>query len=95
MGAVSGATTVSDRVAKSISQEAGVDFVALHSGSLGAEGSGVDTYLGMFRKNVKAIADAPNQKLTKRTRSYVRARLSAYPGAEQPASVEGWGDVRV
>ena len=57
-GAVFGETTVSERVAKSISQEAGVEFVALHSGSLGAEGSGADTYLGMFRQNVQAIADA-------------------------------------
>ena len=57
-GAVFGETTVSERVAKAISQEAGVEFVALHSGSLGAEGSGADTYLGMFRQNVQAIADA-------------------------------------
>ena len=57
-GAVFGETTVSERVAKAISQEAGVEFVALHSGSLGAEGSGADTYLGMFRQNVQSIADA-------------------------------------
>ena len=58
MGAVSGATTVSERVAKAISRETGVDFVALHSGSLCVEGSGADTYLGMFRKNIEATADA-------------------------------------
>ncbi len=58
VGAVFGETTVSDRVAKSISQETGVEFVALHSGSLGAEGSGADTYLGMFRQNIEAIANA-------------------------------------
>ncbi len=57
-GAVFGETTVSERVARAISQEAGVEFVALHSGSLGAAGSGADTYLGMFRQNVQAIADA-------------------------------------
>ena len=56
--AVFGETTVSDRVAKSISQETGVEFVALHSGSLGAEGSGAETYLGMFRQNIEAIANA-------------------------------------
>ena len=58
VGAVFGETTVSDRVAKSISQETGVEFVALHSGSLGAEGSGAETYLGMFRQNIEAIANA-------------------------------------
>ena len=58
VGAVFGESTVSDRVAKSISQETGVEFVALHSGSLGAEGSGADTYLGMFRQNIEAIANA-------------------------------------
>ena len=58
VGAVFGETTVSDRVARSVSQEAGVEFVALHSGSLGAEGSGADTYLGMFRQNIEAIANA-------------------------------------
>ena len=56
--AVFGETTVSDRIARSVSDETGASFVALYSGSLGEPGSGGDTYLGMFRQNVEAIANA-------------------------------------
>ena len=56
--AIFGETTVSERIASSIADEVGVELVRLYSGSLGAEGSGADTYLGMFRANVERIVNA-------------------------------------
>ena len=56
--AVFGESTVSERLARSVSEETGVTFAALYSGSLGEPGSGDDTYLGMFRHNVETIANA-------------------------------------
>ena len=53
-----GETTVSERLAKSIADEAGAELVRLYSGSLGEEGSGADTYIGMFRTNVERIVAA-------------------------------------
>ncbi len=56
--AIFGETTVSERIAKSIADESGADLVRLYSGSLGEEGSGADTYIGMFRTNVERIVSA-------------------------------------
>ncbi len=56
--AVFGETTVSERVAQSIAQETGARFLQLYSGSLGAPGSGANTYIGMVRANVGIIVGA-------------------------------------
>ena len=56
--AVFGETTVSERLAQTIAEETGAELVRLYSGSLGPEGSGADTYLGMVRTNVERIVGA-------------------------------------
>ena len=56
--AVFGETTVSERLATSLATETGVKLVRLYSGSLGQEGSGADTYIGMVRSNVDSIVEA-------------------------------------
>ena len=56
--AMFGETTVSERLAASIADDAGIELVRLYSGSLGEEGSGAGTYIGMFRTNVERIVDA-------------------------------------
>ena len=56
--AIFGETTVSERIAQSIADESGADLVRLYSGSLGVEGSGADTYIGMVRTNVERIVGA-------------------------------------
>ena len=56
--AVFGETTVSERLAQAVARETDADLVQLYSGSLGEEGSGADTYLGMFRTNVERIVGA-------------------------------------
>ena len=56
--AVFGETTVSERIARAVADETGAGFYSLYSGSLGAAGSGADTYLTMVRSNVEIIAQA-------------------------------------
>ena len=56
--AVFGETTVSEKLAQTIATETGAELVRLYSGSLGPEGSGADTYLGMVRTNVERIVEA-------------------------------------
>ena len=56
--AVFGETTVSERLAGAVATESGVELVRLYSGSLGLEGSGVETYLKMVRVNVQRIVEA-------------------------------------
>ena len=56
--AVFGETTVSERLAQAIARETGAGLFRLYSGSLGIEGSGADTYLGMVRTNVERIVEA-------------------------------------
>ena len=56
--AVFGETTVSERLAVTLADETGVALVRLYSGSLGAEGSGAESYIGMVRANVTSIVDA-------------------------------------
>ena len=56
--AVFGETTVSERLAQTVADESGATLVRLYSGSLGAGGSGADTYLGMVRTNVDRIVNA-------------------------------------
>ena len=56
--ALFGETTVSDKLAQAVARETGARVVQLYSGSLGEEGSGADTYLGMVRTNVERIVEA-------------------------------------
>ena len=56
--ALFGETTVSERLAQAVARETGAELVQLYSGSLGVEGSGADTYLGMVRTNVERIVKA-------------------------------------
>jgi len=56
--ALFGETTVSDKLAQAVARETGANLVQLYSGSLGQEGSGADTYLGMVRTNVERIVAA-------------------------------------
>ena len=56
--ALFGETTVSDKLAQAVARETGASLVQLYSGSLGPEGSGADTYLGMVRTNVERIVEA-------------------------------------
>ena len=56
--AVFGETTVSERLAQTVAQESGATLVRLYSGSLGAGGSGAETYLDMVRTNVDRIVNA-------------------------------------
>ena len=56
--ALFGETTVSERLATALAAESGAELVRLYSGSLGAEGSGAETYLAMVRANVERIVNA-------------------------------------
>ena len=56
--ALFGETTVSERLAQAVARETGAELLRLYSGSLGPEGSGADTYLGMVRTNVERIVEA-------------------------------------
>ena len=56
--AVFGETTVSERLAAAVAAETGAVLVQLYSGSLGIEGSGGETYIGMVRSNVERITAA-------------------------------------
>ena len=56
--ALFGETTVSDRLAQAVARETGASLVQLYSGSLGVEGSGADTYIGMVRTNTERIVGA-------------------------------------
>ena len=56
--AVFGETTVSERLANAVATESGAKLVRLYSGSLGAEGSGAETYETMVRTNVERIVGA-------------------------------------
>ena len=55
---VFGETTVSERLAETVATETRARLVRLYSGSLGAEGSGAETYIDMFRTNVELIVEA-------------------------------------
>ncbi len=56
--AIFGETTVSERLAQAIAEETGAKLVRLYSGSLGPDGSGAETYIGMQRLNVERIVEA-------------------------------------
>lgn len=56
--AVFGETITSERLAQSLANETGAKLVRLYSDSLGAEGSGADSYIGMVRENVKRVVEA-------------------------------------
>ena len=49
---------MSERLATSLATETGAKLVRLYSGSLGQEGSGAETYIGMVRTNVSRISEA-------------------------------------
>jgi ABC-type Zn uptake system ZnuABC Zn-binding protein ZnuA len=50
--------TVNPKLAEQVAQDTGVDLVPLYSGSLGAPGSGVETYILLIRYDTKAIVEA-------------------------------------
>ena len=54
---VFGETTVSERLASAVAKESGAELVRLYTGSLGPEGSGAETYIGMVRTNVERIVE--------------------------------------
>ena len=56
--AVFGESTVTERIARAIAEETGAEFVSLYSGSLGPQGSGAETQIGMIRTNVELIVNA-------------------------------------
>ena len=56
--AVFGETTVDQKIVEALARETGAELVQLYSGSLGEEGSGADTYIGMVRTNVERIVGA-------------------------------------
>lgn len=56
--AVFGETTVDQKIVEALARETGAEIVQLYSGSLGEEGSGADTYLGMVQTNVERIVEA-------------------------------------
>ena len=51
-------TTVQDTIVRAVARETGASVSTLYTGSLGASGSGADTYIGMVRANTQAIVDA-------------------------------------
>jgi len=52
-------TTVSDRLARTVADETGVQVVReLYTGSLGGRGTGADTYVRMMRLDVEIMVDA-------------------------------------
>lgn len=51
-------TTVGDAITQSVARETGASIATLYTGSLGAPGSGADTYIGMVRANTLAIVEA-------------------------------------
>ncbi len=59
--AVFGETTVTERLAAAVAEESGAELVRLYSGSLGPEGSGADTWLGLMRLNIQRIVDGLTQ----------------------------------
>ncbi|MGD8623601.1 MAG: metal ABC transporter substrate-binding protein [Anaerolineae bacterium] len=51
-------SSVNPKLAELIAQDTGVALVPLYTGSLGAPGSGAETYVQMMRYDVRAIVDA-------------------------------------
>ena len=58
VSAVFGETTITERIAQTVAEETGAGFYSLYSGSLGAVGSGADTFITMVRTNVEIIVEA-------------------------------------
>lgn len=56
--AVFGETTARERLANAVTNETGTQLIRLYSGSLGREGGGAGTYIGMMRANVERIVEA-------------------------------------
>jgi ABC-type Zn uptake system ZnuABC Zn-binding protein ZnuA len=56
--AVFAESSVNPKLAELIAQDTGVILVPLYTGSLGAPGSGAETYVQMMRYDVRAIVDA-------------------------------------
>lgn len=51
-------STVNPKLAEQVARDTGVRLVRLYTGSLGAPGSGAETYIEMMRYNVRAIVEA-------------------------------------
>ncbi len=58
VAAVFGETVASERLAQTLANEAGATLVRLYSDSVGAEGSGAETFVGMLRINVERVVEA-------------------------------------
>lgn len=56
--AVFGETITSERLAQALANETGANLVRLYSDSLGADGSGAESYIGMVRETVKRVVEA-------------------------------------
>lgn len=56
--AVFGETITSERLAQALANETGTKLVRIYSDSLGADGSGAETYIGMVQENVKRVVEA-------------------------------------
>lgn len=50
--------SVNPKAAAAVAAETGIPVIRLYTGELGAAGSGAETYLGMMRMNVEALAKA-------------------------------------
>lgn len=51
-------TTINPSLAKQVAEDTGIELVTLYTGSLGPEGSGVETYVAYICSNTIAIVDA-------------------------------------
>ena len=58
VSAIFGETTVTERLAAAIANETDAKLVRLYSGSLGAPGSGAESYIAMMETNVDRIVEA-------------------------------------
>jgi ABC-type Zn uptake system ZnuABC Zn-binding protein ZnuA len=53
-------STINPKLAAQVAADTGVELVSLYTGSLGAEGSGAETYILLMRYDITAIVDALN-----------------------------------
>lgn len=51
-------STVNPKLAEQVAEDTGVRLIALYSGSLGGQGSGVESYVALMHHNVEAIVGA-------------------------------------
>jgi manganese/iron transport system substrate-binding protein len=51
-------STINPKLAAQVAADTGIELVSLYTGSLGAEGSGAETYILLMRYDISAIVDA-------------------------------------